>query len=270
MSLDPNRFVSDRSYAVGKSLFIGAIVLILLAVFLATKITTEVLAWKNVANENYPSNVISVTGVGEAVAVPDVAQFSFSVNEKGESVEIAQDFATKKMNAAIDILKKSGVEEKDIETTGYNAYPQYEYNYCRGFECTSEQKLIGYEVNQTISVTVRDTNKAGELLSSIGQTGVTNISGISFIVDDEEKFKTEARDKAIASAKAQAESIAKGLGVKLKDVVGFSEDAGYYPQPYYEAGYGGDMMAKSVSVAPELPAGEEKITTRVYVTYEIK
>lgn len=269
MSLDPSRFVSDRSYAVGQALFIGVIVLFLLSLFLTTKIVTEVLAWKNVADENYPSNVISVTGVGEAIAVPDVAQFSFSVNEKGESVEIAQDFASKKMNAAIDFLKKSGVEEKDIETTGYNAYPQYQYDYCRGFECTSEQKLIGYEVSQTISVTVRDTKKAGELLSGVGQTGVTNISGIAFIVDDEEKFKEEARTKAIEAARTQAESIAKGLGVKLKGVVGFSEDAGYYPQPYYEGGYGGDMMVKS-SVAPELPAGEEKITSRVYVTYEIK
>lgn len=267
--LDPKRFISDRSYAIGKSLFVGAIVLILLAIFLGAKITTEVLSWENVSDENYPSNTISVTGVGEAVAVPDVAKFSFSVNEKGDSVDIAQNEAAKKMNMAIDLLKKGGVDEKDIETTGYNAYPQYEYSYCADYrDCTNQQKLIGYEVSQTLTVTVRDTKKAGELLSSIGTTGVTNISGISFTVDDVEKYKTEARIKAIESAKAQAESIAKGLGVDLDDVVGFSEDAGYYPQPYYEGGYGGDMMVKS-SVAPELPAGEEKITSRVYVTYEI-
>jgi hypothetical protein len=265
--LDQNRFVSDRSYAVGKALFAGVIVAALLGIFIATKIVTEVIAWTE-GDDTYPSNVISVTGEGEAVAVPDVAEFTFSVNEKGESVEVAQTGATNKMNAAIDFLKKNGVEEKDIKTTGYNAYPQYQYTTCTGMVCVNEQKLIGYEVSQTISVTVRDTAKAGELLSGVGKTGITNVSGLSFKVDDPEKFKKEARLMAIEKAKAQAEVLAEGLGVKLKGVVSFSEDSGPYGY-----GMGGDgMMAKesAVSSAPQIPSGEEKITSKVYVTYEIR
>lgn len=264
--LDQNRFVSDRSYAVGKALFAGVIVMSLLGIFIATKVISEVVAWSE-GDDTYPSNVISVTGEGEAIAVPDVAEFTFSVNEKGESVEVAQGTATNKINGAIDFLKKNGVEEKDIKTTGYNAYPQYQYTTCTGMVCVNEQKLIGYEVSQSIAVTVRDTSKAGELLSGVGATGITNISGLSFKVDDTEKFKQEARLMAIEKAKAQAEVLADGLGVKLKGVVSFSEDSG----PYY--GMGGDtMLAKemSVSSAPQTPAGEQKITSKVYVTYEIR
>lgn len=270
MNLDSNRFVSDRSYAIGKTLFAGVIVLALLATFITTKVITEVMSWSE--SESYPSKTVSIVGNGEVLATPDVATFSFSVNEKGESVEIAQDASAKKMNAAIEFLKNNGVEEKDIETTGYNAYPQYEYTYCADYrECTNQQKLIGYEVSQTINVTVRDTAKAGELLSGVGKTGVTNISGISFKVDSTDKLKEEARLKAIEDARNQAEQMAKGLGVKIKGVVSFSEDSGpYYPGPYYEGGYGGDMMSAKASVAPNLPTGEEKITSRVYVTFEIK
>ncbi|MFA7193592.1 MAG: SIMPL domain-containing protein [Candidatus Paceibacterota bacterium] len=268
MSLDSSRFVSDRSYAVGKAIYMGVIVLCLLATFLFVKIVTEVIAWAD-GDTTYPSNVISVTGEGEVVAVPDVAEFSFSVNERGPSVEDAQDIASGKMNAAIDFLKGRGIEEKDIETTGYNAYPQYEYSTCRDYVCVNEQRLVGYEVSQTISVTVRDTSKAGELLSGVGSVGVSNISGISFKVDDTEKFKAEARLIAIEKAKAQAETLAEGLGVKLKGVVSFNEESS--PSPYYgyDAMGGAEMMAKS-SVAPQLPAGEEKVTSRVYVTYEIR
>ena len=263
--LDQNRFISDRSYAVGKALFAGVIVLAILGIFIAAKIVTEVVAWTE-GDDTYPSNVISVTGEGEAIAVPDVAEFTFSVNEKGESVEVAQGTATTKINSAIDFLKKNGIEEKDIKTTGYNAYPQYQYTTCTGMVCVNEQKLIGYEVSQSITVTVRDTAKAGELLSGVGKTGITNISGLSFKVDDPEKFKQEARLQAIEKAKAQAEVLAKGLGVKLKGVVSFSEDS----SPYY-GGMGGDMMmAKEMSASPQTPAGEEKITSKVYVTYEIR
>jgi hypothetical protein len=79
--MDLNRFVTDRAYAVGKALYLGVILMCLLATFVATKIVTEVIAWAD-GDDTYPSNVISVTGEGEAVAVPDVAEFSFSVNEK--------------------------------------------------------------------------------------------------------------------------------------------------------------------------------------------
>lgn len=265
--MDLNRFVSDRSYAVGKALYLGVILMCLLATFVATKIVTEVIAWTE-GDGTYPSNVISVTGEGEVVAVPDVAEFSFSVNEKGATVEAAQNTASTKMNAAIDYLKKAGVEEKDIDTTGYNAYPEYQYTTCTGVVCVNDQKLIGYQVSQTITVTVRDTAKAGELLSGVGSAGISNISGLSFKIDDPEKFKQEARLMAIEKAKAQAEVLAKGLGVKLKGVVSFSEDSGPYAY-----GMGGDArmeMAVKSSVAPQLPAGEEKVTSKVYVTYEIR
>lgn len=267
MFLDQNRFLTDRPYAVGHALFSGVVLMALLATFITAKIVTEVVAWTD-GDTTYPSNVISVTGEGEVVAVPDVAEFSFSVNEKGDSVEAAQNIATGKMNAAIDFLKGKGVDEKDIETTGYNAYPQYEYSYCRDAFCVSEQKLIGYEVSQTISVTVRDTSKAGELLSGVGAVGVTNISGISFKVDDTEKFKQEARLMAIEKAKAKAEVLADGLGVKLKGVVSFYEEM--YPTADYGYGMGGaEMMAKN-SAVPQLPAGEEKVVVKVNVTYEIR
>ncbi len=271
MSFDSDRFVSDKAYATGKTMFVGVVALTLLAAFLATKIITEVIEW-NKADNVYPTNVISVFGEGEVVAVPDVAEFSFSVNERGDSVEAAQGVATGKINAAIDFLKGKGIEEKDIETTGYNAYPRYQYTTCTGTVCVNEQTLIGYEVSQNVSVTVRDTSKAGELLSGVGSTGISNISGLSFKIDDMEKYKQEARMIAIEKAKDQAKDLAKGLDVKLKGIINFSEDSGYY-------GYGGmnavpemsvRQMSADMAASPQLPSGEEKVRTKVYITYEFK
>jgi len=268
MHVDKERFLSDKTYASGWVLYCSLFVLTLLSAFLLAKTVTEVMAWVDDSNETYPTNTINVVGEAEIVAVPDIATFDFSVNVTGESVEIAQDEAAKKANAALEFLKSNGVEEKDIKTTGYNANPRYEYTYCQGVNCRNEQLLVGYDVTQSFVVTVRDTAKAGEMLVGVGKAGITNVSGLSFTIDDPGKLKEDARSEAIADARDQAERLAKDLGVKLDDVVSFSEDQGYSPEAYY--GMGGDMAISSKMATPELPMGENTVKSRVYVTYEIK
>lgn len=268
MHVDKERFLTDRSYASGWVMYCSLFVLTLLSIFLLTKIVTEVIAWTDDGNQTYPTNTINVVGQAEVVAVPDVATFDFSINVTGESVEIAQTEAASKANAALDFLKSNGVEEKDIKATAYNAYPRYEYDYCQGFNCRSEQRLVGYDVSQSFLVTVRDTAKAGELLSGIGATGITNVSGLNFTIDDPEKLKEEARSQAIADAREQADRLAKDLGVKIKEMVSFNEDQGYSPEPYY--GMGGEMAVSAKAAAPQLPVGENTVKSRVYITYEIK
>ncbi|MDZ4227187.1 MAG: SIMPL domain-containing protein [Patescibacteria group bacterium] len=188
----------------------------------------------------------------------------------------AQDAATEKSNAVIAYLKGEGIEEKDIKTTDYNVYPQYDYtrSACSevGYCPPGRQELRGFEVSQTLSVKVRDTEKAGGLLSGVGSRGASQVSGLSFTIDDEDALKAEARGKAIDDAQAKAKELAGQLGVSLVRVVGFYENEGGYPVPY-AYGTGGDMMAvrtESAKAAPDIPVGENKIVSNVSVTYEIR
>ncbi|QQR64807.1 SIMPL domain-containing protein [Candidatus Kaiserbacteria bacterium] len=220
---------------------------------------------------------ISVTGVGEVFAKPDIATFNFTVEAKEADESTTQSKSAEKVNAILAYLKEQGVEEKDVKTEGYSLSPRYEYPQvrCTEWSCPpqGEPKLIGYQVSQTVTVKVRDTEKAGGLLSGVGEKGATNISGLSFTIDDVNKAKTEAREKAIADAKEQSEVLAKNLGVRIVRMNGYWEESdGGYPIAY---GMGGDMKfdamsARAESVAPELPKGENTITVRVNLTYEIK
>jgi uncharacterized protein YggE len=156
-----NRFFSDTKYAISWGILGLLVVSLLTSVFLLVK-TSEVVD----DTREYP-NSITVTGIGEVVSVPDVATFNFSVVETSESVATAQALATDKMNKVIAYLEEQGVEEADIKTTGYNVYPKYEWIQP---VCISEincprgtNELVGYEVNQSISIKVRDTQKAGDL-----------------------------------------------------------------------------------------------------------
>jgi len=218
-----------------------------------------------------PTNVISVSGYGEAFGAADIATFSFSVVSEKSTVAAAQTDATNKINAITKYIKDAGVAEKDIQTTDYSVYPQYEYNQivCVSYPCPSgRQVLKGYQVRQTTTIKVRDLAKAGELLTGVGGKGATEMSGLQFTFDDPNKLQNDARGKAISDAKAKADQLAKQLGVSLVRVVSFNENGGGYPGPMYTkaVGMGGD----AVQSAPEISVGQNKVSISVSITYEIR
>lgn len=219
--------------------------------------------------------MISVSGEGEAIAMPDIATFSFGVHAEGADAGAAQNQSAESVNAIVSWLGEQGVEERDIKTLYYNLNPRYEYteSICntRGYCPPGERILRGYEVNQTIQVKVRDTAKAGDLISGAGSRGATDISGLEFTIDDETNLKAEAREKAIQDAQEKADQLAEDLDVRIVRMTGFYEDNGVYPMYY---GKGGDMaVAESAmdgAAAPRVPSGENTITSRVTITYQVR
>lgn len=258
-------FFSRRSNQV-----LGALVLFML--ILALGMYAQ-FTWKQSQYLYSGPTTISVTGEGEVTAVPNIGEFSFSVQEEGEEAPNVQSVAAEKINSIIKYLKDAGVEEKDIKTEYYNLTPKYRYEQkpcVMGMYCPpGEQVQDGYTVNQSVRVKVHDLERAGELISAVGERGVSYISGLSFTIDDESELKAEARESAIADAKEKAELLARQLGVRLDRMTGYYEDDG--PRPYY--GVGGDMVkvaAMEEAVAPDLPTGENIITSRVTITYQVR
>lgn len=256
----------------------GIAALGMLALFLLAGTVYTLKSFRFIGSGVNATNTITVSGSGEVFAVPDLATFSVTVRERADDVQDAQEVATEKANAIIEYLKGEGIEEKDIKTADYSVYPRYEWiqGPCRADgSCPSgEQRLDGYEVSQTISVKVRDTDAAGALLSGVGSRGASEVSGLSFTIDDEDALRAEARSMAIEEAREKAEELAEELGVDLVRVVGFYEDSyGYPPMPYATYGRGGiamDAANQEKAAAPSLPAGENKINSNVNVTYEIR
>lgn len=213
---------------------------------------------------------ITVNGSGKASTPPTVATITFAVEENASSVSAAQDGATKRTNDALAAVKKLGVEDKDIQTSGYNVSPQYEQKPCApGVFCPANTgKIISYQVSQSVTVKVRDTSKAGDVVGALGTAGVQNISGPNFTVDDDAAVTADARGKAIDDARTKAEALAKQLHVHLGKVVSFSENGG--AMPYYGLAKSATMDAAVAPAAPTLPTGENESTVNVTIQYEIR
>ncbi|MDD2657121.1 MAG: SIMPL domain-containing protein [Candidatus Pacebacteria bacterium] len=244
----------------------------LLALFLLAE-TVSVLS--DLGRSGVPAtDTITVQGQGQASMPPDVARVSFTVENTKATVALAQAATTKQANAALDFVKEQGVAEKDVKTLSYNIYPQYSYpNPCSsGSLCPTyggAPKIIGYQVSETVQVTLRDLTKVGDLLSGLGTLEVQNVSGPAFALDDATAGNDAARADAITKAKAQADLLAKQLGVKLGKIVNFSESSGGYPYPMMTYGMGGGA-SDSKAVAPNVPAGENTYNASVSITYEIR
>ena len=245
---------------------VGVLAILALFLFAMTWATVEGMGKVKIGE----TPTITVSGTGKASTPPSIAQVSFTVEERAASEQEAQTAATKKTNAALAALKQMGIDDKDIKTTGYQIYPQYETPDCKpGAPCAQSTKISSYQVSQSVGVKVRDTNKAGEVLKALGTAGVQNVSGPNFTVDEPTAVQAEARGKAIEDARQKAQLLANQLGVRLGTVVSFSENGGG-GMPIFNQMMSKGASADSVAPAPSLPQGENETTSQVSITYEIR
>ena len=203
---------------------------------------------------------LSSSGTGEVYLVPDVAYIYVGVKADAENVTDALNKNNTQANAVAQALKDQGVEAKDIQTTSFNVYPMQDY----APDGTISRSY--FVVENTVYITVRDLAKLGSLLDAVVKSGANTINSISFDVKDKETAMAQARDLAIANAKAEAESIAKASGVKLGDLQYVSAYTNNVPTPMYDAKGGTMSAATNVPIS----AGQLVISASASMTYEIK
>lgn len=251
--------------------------LFLLSILVIVQVISEIKEYRFIGQgENPIVATINVSGEGEVFAIPDVGKVTFSVVSTAKTAGEAQETSATDMNRIIEALEDAGVEEKDIKTSNYSLYPKYEYQRqvvnCITVPCPpiGRQVQTGFEVNQSVNVVIRDTEKAGELIATAGELGATNISSLRFEVEDMDEVREEARELAIKDARAKAKKLAKDLDVRLVKIVNYNDNQG---RGFYDGGiatleaFGGDVAVKT---APQLPVGETKVTSQISITYEIR
>lgn len=217
----------------------------------------------------------SVSGEGEVVAVPDVAQFSFEVITEGEkNLGATQKINTEQTNSAIKFVKDAGVDDEDIKSLSYSVEPRYQYYNCSGdfSRVCPPPAIVGYTIRHSIQVKIRDFTKIGDMLSGIITAGANSVSQLSFTVDDPTELESDARAQAIAKAKEKAKAIARAGGFRIGRLLSIDEGGGYIPL----YGRGGESLAFDKAMGAPVPAmppsiepGSQDIRVTVILRYEI-
>ena len=176
----------------------GAVIIFFLSLFAFVKLVGPIpFSVSSITTEK--SDFFTVTGEGKVTVTPDMAVVSVGVTSQGPTVKLAQKDLNTKMDAISKAVKQLGVDAKDIETENYSINPRYDYQ-------TSVQRIIGYDANSSLTIKVRDMDKANDVIDASTSNGANQVNGISFDVDDRDTLENEARVLAVADAKRKLNS----------------------------------------------------------------
>lgn len=219
------------------------------------------------AQSAFSPGTISLTGIGEVVASPDMAIVSSGVVTNGKTARDALDANSLAMNQIFTLLLDADIEQKDIQTSGFSVRPQYRYSDQRdanGYQLPPQ--ILGYQVSNTLTVRVRDLEDLGQLLDNAVSVGSNQINSISFAVTNTAPLLNAARRSAMADAIAKAELYAEAAGVSLGNIMSISEGSQITaPQPQRV------MMARMAEDSGPVPvaAGELSFSKQVSVIWQL-
>ncbi len=201
---------------------------------------------------------ITVAGQARVVVVPDMATISVGTEFQAKTAAEALSTVNQRMEAIIAAVRGAGIAERDLATQWVNVNPVYDYS-----DDGRAPTLVGYQASQTLSVKVRDIDKAGSVIDTAVSAGATNVGGISFSVADPTAATDQARTAAVADAKRRAEALAKAAGVGIGDPIAITESLSSPPVPILRE------VAPAVDTATQILPGTTEIEVQVTITYEI-
>jgi uncharacterized protein YggE len=208
---------------------------------------------------------ISIEGRGQVRAAPDMATVSSGVTTQGATAKEALDANSTAMTALIEALKTSGIEARDIQTSGFSVNPNYVYSEERDAQgYTLPPKINGYQVANSVSVVVRDLEKLGVILDQSVTVGANTVNGVAFAVADPSELLNQARKAAFTDARSKAELYAEASGTSLGEIETISERQDHgAPIAYAMA-----ERAVAASAAP-VEAGELSFAITVNVEWDL-
>ncbi|MEX0650160.1 MAG: SIMPL domain-containing protein [Candidatus Andersenbacteria bacterium] len=220
-------------------------------------VATEPLRQQQVIDAN---RQIDVQGTGKITAAPTIAKVTLGVNiEPQTTAEAATQQLADQLEAVMAALAQLGIAQEDIQTTGISTQPAYDFT-------DGSQRLRGYTASEQIEVTVRNTDRAGAIVSRATEAGANQVGNIQFTFEDDADLIAQAEAEAIKDAKQRAERLAKELGVQIGAVKTFSSSTQGKVPPYLPFAADARGGAESLPISP----GTEDTVVIVNITYQLR
>lgn len=213
------------------------------------------------------NQTVTMSGEGIISAKPTIAVVQAGLETTAKTVQEAVSVNTEKMNMFLSQLPSLGVQERDRKTISYSIQPKYEYPQNeRGFP--APPVLVAYTVFNTVQLKVRNLEKVGEILGSVGTAGLNQVGSFSFNIDDPSVLKAEAMEAALSNAQEKVARFANMTGSRIGSIVSFYEvTEGFPPMPMPASMM--NVKGREAAMMPTVEAGEQEIKAVVNVTYRI-
>lgn len=221
--------------------------------------------------------VLQTTGHSEMTVAPDSFTAAGRIHVKAKTtVE-----ATREANMSMSDLKKKinglGIEGLVLKTTQYqthSVYPPYD----RHNKSLKKRQPIGYEHRQTLEVKLEGvtesatlTGVANKVLAAMSTVENVEPGQLRWYLSSGSPYELQLLEAAVKQARKRAEIMVAAAGTTLGNVC----ELNYHPNRHYAQpvmakmarGMAADAMMESA--APQVEAGEQKLSTQVNVRYQL-
>lgn len=207
--------------------------------------------------------VVELTVFENVEIAPDTSTIGAGVSTEAATATEALRLNSVEMKKVVDRIKSLGIAARDIQTTGINLNPRYDYD-----QTTQRQIFRGYQASNRVSIKLRKVADTGRVLDALVAAGATDLNGPTFSIDDDTAAKKQARERAVARATAQAKDYAGMFGYSGARVLAINESLTGMPMPFESAKLRVVSADVSAPVAPVEP-GMVSAGVTVTVTFEL-
>jgi len=205
---------------------------------------------------------LNLSAYGEVKVAPDQATINFGVVTEAVTAQEAMAQNAQQMTRVVAALRRAGIAERDIQTSGLNLSAQYDY------QQNEPPKLRGYQATNRVTVIINDLTKVGTTADAVVTAGVNQIDGIAFGLKDPKAAEDQARQLAVRALQDKARLYAQALGVELGGVRSLTEGGGFTPEPPRPM-YARAMAMDSAGASTPVSAGELTVRIDIAGTYDI-
>lgn len=203
---------------------------------------------------------ITVSGEGEARAVPDRAMITVGVQSRAATAAVAAAENARKQTAILDTLRRLGFAPEQLTTANYNVSPEMQYD-----QQGQRPRVIGYVVSNTVRVDVRRLAQTGAVIDAALARGANEVHGLNFYLSNPAPARQTAIADGVARARADAEALARAAGGRVGQLLELSTAA---PGPVlFQKSMMADARGGAESIATPISVGEEVVRATVHARW---
>ena len=221
------------------------------------------------ASAEEDERIIRVSGNATVSLAADTATIQIGVNTRNESVKDAQAENAALMAAVMKALQDAGIEDKDIVTSQFNVYTDYDYSTS---VLGNETRRQFYCVQNNVSVTIHDLSQIGKVLDAAMDAGANTTYGISFSSTKQNDAYQKALTRAVEDAAAKAQVLTAAAGVQLGELTLINAvqnvSGSYRELPGIANSFQYD--AKAAAEGTSITSGDVSVTAEVVLEYRIQ
>ena len=211
------------------------------------------------------ASTIRVSGGGAVAVTPDFATVRLGVRTDNEDPQLALLENNSIVANVLEAVMAAGIDEDDIVTANFAIFGSFGTG-------ALWDTIIGYRVNNTVVVTIRDMELIGDVLGAGVAAGANVSDGIAFGIRDSANAYSQALALAVHDATTRAQAIAGALGVNIIGIASVTEMHGVHTPVAQRATMGGSpslgmAMAAEAAWGVPIEVTDLSVTARVEIVF---